>query len=166
MNNADLLLALNIVDEDHQLVLHKMQALKEAVSLLLEPGSATLPRALQRLRELHAFFIAKFESHMKEEETALFPQLERTVPDGTGLAARLRDEHKEIRRRCKEFGNSLAYAAQLDDDLPRAVIRDLLRFGWDFWDYLDQHAQTETHAVRKCLAKTLESEGRASNGAR
>jgi hemerythrin-like domain-containing protein len=157
MNNADLLLALNVVEEDHQLVLHKMQALKDAVSLLLEPGSATLPRALRRLRELHAYFATKFESHMEEEETALFPLLERNAPGGPELAARLRGEHEEIRRRGEEFGNSLAYAAQLDDELPRAVVRDLLRYGWEFWDYVDQHAHTEMRAVRQCLAEVLQA---------
>jgi hypothetical protein len=39
------------------------------------------------------------------------------------------------------------------------VIRDLLCYGWDFWDYLDQHAHTETHAVRKALAGLLRSQG-------
>jgi hemerythrin-like domain-containing protein len=159
MNNADLLFALNIVEEDHQLVLYKMQALKDALSQWLEPGSAALPAAVRRLRELHAYFVMKFESHMEEEETALFPLLERDAPDGATLAARLREEHKEIRRRCEEFDNSLAYAAQLDDELPRAVIRDLLRYGWEFWDYLDQHAHTETDAVRGCVARSLQEAG-------
>jgi hemerythrin-like domain-containing protein len=152
MSNANLLRALSVVEEDHQIVLAKMQALRETVQHLLEPGPDGLDRALRRLRDLHAYFVTAFESHVTEEETALFGVLEQGHPTGRDLVARLRQEHETIRRRCEELGNSLAVATDLEDRLPRVVVRDLLTYGWEFWEVLDQHAYVETQAVHQCLA--------------
>lgn len=92
---------------------------------------------------------------MLEEETGLFPFLERYRPGGADLVARLRQEHAQIRRMRAEFSNCLALALDLDDELPRMVIRDLLTYGWDLWEVVDQHAHAETQAVHQCVTASV-----------
>jgi hemerythrin-like domain-containing protein len=153
--NVESLAALNTVEQDHQLVLDKMRALKETVSCLLEPGDTGPRRALDRLRDLNEYFATHFAAHLEEEEATLFPFLERCNPAGPELVARLRREHGEIRRKREEFGNCLEVASELEDDLPRQVLRDLLDYGWDLWEFLDHHAHLETQAVHQCIGRSL-----------
>ena len=155
MNTAGPVAALKTVEEDHRLVLEKMRALREAISWLISPGSPGPRRALERLREAHAYFATHFAAHLLEEERTLFPYLRKRLSDGADLVARLQAEHAEIRRKREEFGNCLDVATDLGDDLPRAVVNDLLCFGWELWDILDHHAHAETYAVQRCLARAL-----------
>jgi hemerythrin-like domain-containing protein len=152
MNATELLAALETVEQDHQLVLDKVQVLREMVNSLLEPGD-TIPReVIDRLRDMNGSFSTQLECHMDEEEITLFPLMERHTPDGPALVVRLRQEHEEIRRRLEEFANCLHVSGELEDNLPRMVARDLLTFGWQLWDILDNHAHQETAALRECLA--------------
>jgi hypothetical protein len=89
---------------------------------------------------------------------ALVRLLERHQPGGPELVARLRREHAEIRRRCEELGDCLEVAGELEGAFPRAVLRDLLAYGWDLWELLDDHARTETRAVHRYLAQTFEDD--------
>jgi hypothetical protein len=154
MNAAAIEAALNTVEQDHRLVLDKMQALKEAVSGLLDPGRGASRRAVGRLCELYRFFLTQFITHIDEEEVTLFPLLAQNDPEGPEVAAQLRQEHVAIRRRLDDFGNCLEIAAGLDDP-PRAVLRDLFSYGWDFWEKLAEHAHDETRAVRRCVARSF-----------
>jgi iron-sulfur cluster repair protein YtfE (RIC family) len=158
MNAAAIQAALNTVEQDHRLVLDKMQALKEAVGGLLDPGAAPR-RVIGRLHELYRFFLTQFLTHIDEEEVTLFPLLAEDAPDGAGLVARLREEHTAIRRRLDEFGNCLEVAASLDEP-PRAVLRDLFTYGWDFWEMLAEHAYAESRGVRNCLLRSFAAETR------
>jgi iron-sulfur cluster repair protein YtfE (RIC family) len=157
MKNNDFLVALTIVEQDHQLVLDKVQSLKDTVTHLAGPKK-DLRRGLRRLREMHDYFSTHLESHMAEEETALFPLLEECRPDGSALVAKLRQDHEEIRRRREEFGKSLEVARQLEESLPSAVLRDLLAYAWELWEMLDNHAHEETRAVHQCLSRALAGE--------
>ncbi len=74
---------------------------------------------------------------------------------GPELVALLRAEHSEILRKREELGNCLEVAGGLEDRLPRAVVRDLLGYGWELWELLDHHAHAETRAVHRCLARSL-----------
>jgi iron-sulfur cluster repair protein YtfE (RIC family) len=149
---ADILAALSTVEQDHQLVLDKVKGLKDAVGCLMGPG-ANLHDALERLRDLNRFFSTAFEAHMQEEEVTLFPLLEKDGPEGAAVVRRLQDDHAEIRRRLEEFDKSLYVASGTEDDPQKMVVRDLLAFGWDLWDILDEHARLETDAVRQCLVR-------------
>jgi iron-sulfur cluster repair protein YtfE (RIC family) len=158
MNATDLLPALNTVEQDHRLVLDKMRNLKETACYLLDPAGTNPRQVLERLRGLHNYFSTQFTAHMQEEETTLFPLLEQHQLGGPELVARLRREHAEIRRRCDELGNCLEVADELENEFPRAVLRDLLTYGWDLWELLDNHAHTETRAVHHYLAQTFEDD--------
>jgi len=160
MNAVEIMAALSTVEQDHQLVLDRMQALRLAVSGLLEPNTP-VGRTLDQLRELNSYFVTQLTTHLEEEEVTLFPLLERHGPEGPELVTRLRVEHTEIRRQLEEFGNCLEIALQLEDT-PRAVLRDLLAYGWDFLESLDNHAHVETQGVHLCLPRSFQGDAASS----
>jgi hypothetical protein len=155
MNAAQFQAALNTVEQDHQAALDNVQSLKETVCLLLDPDNRNPARVLDRLREIQHYFATQFEAHMEEEETTLFPLLERYRPEGTGLVARLRREHEEIRRKRQELGDCLEVAQGLEGGAPHMVLLDVLGYGWDLWERLDTHAHAESRALHECLAQSL-----------
>jgi hypothetical protein len=155
MNAIDLLAALNTVEQDHRLVLDHIQALREAVTCLLDPEDPDREDVLDRLREISIYLGTAFEAHMEEEETTLFPLLEQAPPGGVELAARLREEHAEIRRRRAEFDDCLRVGEGLEGGPPRMVVADLVLYVWDLWELLHNHAHRETQAVQDCVARSL-----------
>jgi iron-sulfur cluster repair protein YtfE (RIC family) len=159
MNTADLLPALNTVEQDHRLVLDKMRDLKETAGYLLDPKGIEPRQILERLHKLHHYFNTQFTAHLEEEETTLFPLLAQHPPEGSELVARLRREHAEIRRRCEELGNCLGVADELNGELPPMALRDLVTYGWELWELLDDHARTETHVLHRYLAQTFDDDG-------
>jgi hemerythrin-like domain-containing protein len=158
MDVADFVTALNTVEQDHRLVLEKMQALKDTASCLLEPEDRNCRGALGRLREINDYFATHFAAHMAEEESTLFPFLERQHTEGSDLVARLRRDHEEIRRQREEFGNCLEFAVELEDGVTKMVLRDLLTYGHSLWELLDEHAHVETQAVHQCIGRHLHSD--------
>jgi hypothetical protein len=71
--------------------------------------------------------------------------------------ARLRQDHDDIRRRRQEFGDCLEIAESLDGGPPPMVVRDLLAYGWELWERLDNHAHAETQAVRQCITQLFQT---------
>jgi hypothetical protein len=155
MNAAELLAALSTVEKDHEMVLKKVRELKNAVSRLLDPDKADVPAVIAQLRDLNEYFALEFSEHSAEEETTLFPLLERHAPDGPALVARLRKDHREICLRREEFANCLTVALEVEDELPRMVVRDLLTDGWALWEMLDKHAHDETQAAHAVIALSM-----------
>jgi iron-sulfur cluster repair protein YtfE (RIC family) len=155
MNFAELMAAMNTVEEDHRLVLDRVQALKEAVSCLHDPRNVDCKRVLAKLRDLNTFFATQFVRHLEEEETTLFPFLERRNAENANLVGRLRLDHQEIRRRREEFSNCLDLAIELENGLTTMVLRDLCLYGFELWEILNNHAHAETQAVRECVARAL-----------
>jgi iron-sulfur cluster repair protein YtfE (RIC family) len=154
MKAAELMAALNAVEQDHQILLDKLQALKDAVGRLVDPDG-DMAKVLDQLREIHGYLATQLEAHMDEEETTLFPLLTSQGPGGTELVARLRQEHAEIRRRREEFANCLCVVGDLEDGPPRMVLWDLLEYGWDLWEFLDDHAHLETQAVHQYITRSV-----------
>jgi hemerythrin-like domain-containing protein len=155
MNAAQFEAVLKTVEEDHQMVLDKMQALKDVVHCLLEPKQVNAPQLLTRFQEIHDYFATQFEAHLDEEDTTLFPLLEQSGSAEAELVGRLRDEHDQIRRKRAELSDCLHIARELEDALPEQVMLDLLAYGWGLWDLLDRHAHEETRAVQDHLTRFL-----------
>ncbi len=153
MNAAELKAALDSVGQDHELVLAKVDALRQTVRCLVEPEAVNRSRILARLRDLNEYFAGRFAEHLEEEEKSLFPLLEKYRPEFAGLVARLRLEHEEIRRKVEDLGQGLHDAVEQKDGVTPAVLWDLLGCGWDLWELLDRHASAESGAVRQCLAR-------------
>jgi hemerythrin-like domain-containing protein len=147
--------ALDIVEQDHQLVLDRVEALRELVSALMAPGDLDVPQLFGRLREMDNYFVTQFTVHMEEEEKWLFPLLEQLPPGGAALAERLREEHTTLRGKLADFSKCLEVALELQDRPPRAVLRDLLRYGWELWELLDRHAHAESQGIHDCLERHL-----------
>jgi iron-sulfur cluster repair protein YtfE (RIC family) len=158
MNADEFLAALNTVEQDHRLVLEKVQSLKDAVGWLLDPQGVDGEKVLDKFRVLNEYFATQFAAHMAEEETTLFPLLERRAPDGAALVARLREAHTEINQKREELESCLEVATDLEDGPPRMVLRDLVAYGWELWKALDDHAHAETRAVQECLDRSLRSQ--------
>jgi hemerythrin-like domain-containing protein len=153
MNTSEVTAVLDIAEQDHQRVLENIQTLKEAVVGLMRPrGNIDLPDALRRLRDSQRFVNGWFITHTEGEERTLFPFLERHNSDGAGVVARLRGEHEEIHRLFDQFSNSLSAAHASKDQLSAKVVNDLLTYGWELWEALDDHACEETEAVHRTAA--------------
>jgi hemerythrin-like domain-containing protein len=150
--------ALNTIEQDHRLVLDRMQALKETVSCLIYRNSEDIRQLLFKLRDINKYFSTEFICHSDEEEETLFLLLEQANPQGTELAACLRAEHDAIRRRCEEFDNSLQVALDLEDGINKTVLRDVFIYGWRLWELLDDHARVETQAIHQCVESSLPKE--------
>ncbi|MBI3463315.1 MAG: hemerythrin domain-containing protein [Planctomycetes bacterium] len=155
MNVADFLAAMSTVEADHRFVFEKVCALKDAVSCLMGMGDKPARAVFGQLRQLLEFFADEFGAHAAEEEQTLFPLIEEQLPDGAQVVARLRQDHETIRCKRQEFADCLEVASELEDDVPDAVLADLLAYGWELWELLDTHAHTETKALREAAAHYL-----------
>jgi hemerythrin-like domain-containing protein len=162
MNATKVLAALETIEQDHRLVLERMQALKETVSCLMYQKTEEIRQVLFKLREINKYFSTEFTCHSDQEEQTLFPLLEQVIPEGKSLVARLRTEHDTIRRRCEEFDDSLQVALDLEDGLNKTVLRDVFIYGWRLWELLDDHARSETHAIHQYVESSFPQETAAS----
>jgi len=158
MNAVDFNAVLSTVEQDHQLVVQQLQVLRGAVTSLMKlPSKVKVQAVLGRLSESYRFFAERFEAHMEEEEHTLFPFLARQMPDGHRVVERLRADHEEIRSLCKQFGRSLDAAHESGDRPPRDVLRDVLTYGWELWEALDDHAHEETEEIRRAAEHSWET---------
>ncbi len=155
MNATEVLAALDTIEQDHRLVLERMQALKETVNCLMYQNATDIRQVLFKLREINKYFSTEFLCHSDDEDQTLFPLLEQSLPEGKSLVTRLRAEHDMIRRRCEEFDGSLQIALDLEDGLNRTVLRDVFIYGWRLWELLDDHARVETQAIQQCVERSF-----------
>jgi hemerythrin-like domain-containing protein len=156
MNTDQLKAAVNTVEQDHQLVLENLQALKDTVYCLMEPANTSSSEVVARLNDFNNFFATQFESHLEEEETTLFPLLENEASGGAEVVARLRKDHDDIRRKRGEFASCLEIAADSQEEsLAPSILRELLRYGLAFWEQLDTHAHFESRELHRCISQGL-----------
>lgn len=158
MDATGAMAALNTVEQDHRLVLERMQTLKDSVDWLTYRTPEDARQALLQLREINKYFATEFTGHLEEEEQTLFPLLEQFNPEGKERVARLRTEHDRIRRECQELEDCLQVAIELEGGLRRAVLRDVFIYGWRLWELLDDHAHLETQMIHQCLESALRNE--------
>lgn len=143
------------LEQDHELVLDRVQALHQMVLALTAPERLVASSLFAQLRELDNYFSTQFATHLEEEEQTLFPLLEQFPPRGPELVKQLRQEHDELRRRLDEFSSCLSVAIDLQDRPPKTVLEDLLVYTWDLWELLDRHAHDETRGVNECVKQYL-----------
>jgi hypothetical protein len=156
MNLNQFIAVLRVVEDDHQLVVEKVQALRKALTCLMETGEPQPRQVIAKLQKVNDFLGTRFASHLEEEERTLFPFLEQSLPGGASLVTRLELDHAAIVHKQQEFANCLQIATELlDDGLTRAVLLDLLTFGLELCELLDAHAHSETQAIRQCLVCRL-----------
>jgi hemerythrin-like domain-containing protein len=158
MDVTGVLAALNTVEEDHRLVLERMQALQDSVDWLMHRTPEDARQALLQLREINKYFATEFTCHLEEEEQTLFSLLEQCNPEGREQVALLRMEHDTIRRGCQELQDCLQVAIELEDGLRNSVLRDVVFYGWRLWERLDDHAHLETQMIHQCLESALLNE--------
>jgi hemerythrin-like domain-containing protein len=154
--------ALDTIEQDHRLVLERMEVLKQTVNCLMYQKTNDIRQVLFNLREINKYFSTEFICHSDEEEQTLFPLLEQENPDGKNLVTRLRVEHDAIHRCCEEFDVSLQLALDLEDGLNKTVVRDVFIYGWRLWELLDDHARVETQAIHQYVQRSLPREASAS----
>lgn len=155
MTNTEFLAVLHTVEQDHEIVLHQLKVLKNAIDCLVEPERVEPRAILERLRQSNDYFARTFAAHMAEEERTLFRLLQDHGSLGAEIVAGLKSEHVQISSLREEFGNCLQIALELADQPPRQVLRDLATYGWHLWEALDQHAHRENQAVRQFPGQTF-----------
>jgi hemerythrin-like domain-containing protein len=155
MNAVTVAAVMDIVEDDHRLVLEKTRSLKDAVNCLLVPGGKGMREALNRLQRLNLYFASHFAAHIEVEERVLFPFLERHSPQRPDLVAGLQRQHAEIVRKREQLAGCLNVADDLEGGPPRMVIADLIAYGLELWDLLDAHARNESQAVHECIRAAL-----------
>jgi hemerythrin-like domain-containing protein len=156
MRLDEFLAALKVVEDDHQFVLEKVQALRKAVSCLMDSGEHEPHQVVAMLQKLNDFLGTRFAAHLEEEERTLFPFLEQSLPEGSALVARLMLDHTVLLRKRQEFANCLEIAAAVvNGGLTRAVVLDLFAFGLELCELLDAHAHNETQAIRQSMVCRL-----------
>jgi hemerythrin-like domain-containing protein len=81
-----------ILKEEHESVLQKLDELEEAVSHLDKKGEISA-----KLKALASFFDTDFWIHFTKEEEALFPEIEKFIPREGGPTGMMLSEHEDIR---------------------------------------------------------------------
>ncbi len=81
-----------ILKEEHEHVLRKLEALEEVISHLDKKEEISA-----KLKELGSFFETDFWVHFSKEEEALFPEIERFIPREGGPTGMMLIEHEDLR---------------------------------------------------------------------
>ncbi len=155
MEIDQLIAVMGAVEQDHRLVLKKVKALKEALGCLSGIEKEPTP-VLEKLQELKRFLENRFGRPTKKEEV-LFSFLKQNLAEKPDVVESLRHEYGEINRKREEFGDCLDLAQGLGNGLTRAVLLDVLAFGFELWDLLDLHVYHETKAVQECFSRFLQA---------
>jgi hypothetical protein len=156
MEISQLMSAMNMVETDHQLVVEKLQLLKDALGCLMD-SDRNPASVVKRIDELSKVIASRFSAHVAQQEIRLFPFLLQNLPEEPDLVAALRKEHEGIEQKSAELSNCLKLALELEEKLPHAVLWDVMTYGWDLWELLDGHAHRETAAIRRCFAKFVQT---------
>jgi hemerythrin-like domain-containing protein len=134
---------LEVVREDHELVMENIQKMAElrAAPDLGDPQH--LDRCLTLLREVARFFQMKLLPHFESEEKGLFLMLREHLPKGSTLVYELEAEHERLRQMCERL---CAEVALLRHERQRrtALFTELQELCGSIAELLQQHADRET----------------------
>ncbi len=130
----------DILREEHQHVLQKLDALEKNVSHLDRKEEISA-----ELGELAAFFKTDFWIHFTKEEEALFPEIERFIPRDGGPTGMMLIEHEDLRNTNKEFQRAVnQYLGGSDSAAIRRMIQE---YGNHFIGVLRQHIDKEDNIL-------------------
>tara|TARA_B100000315_G_scaffold249681_1_gene281302 strand:- start:194 stop:703 length:510 start_codon:yes stop_codon:yes gene_type:complete len=125
-----------ILKEDHQNVLQKLDALEDIIAQLDKKEEISA-----KLEELASFFKTDFWVHFIKEEEALFPEIEEFIPRDGGPTGMMLIEHKDLRDANAEFQPAVAVYLEDSDDLKTR--EKILEWGTHFIVALRNHIAKE-----------------------
>ena len=130
----------DILREEHENVLQKLDALEEIISHLdIKEEIST------KLRELASFFNTDFWVHFAKEEEALFPEIEKFIPRESGPLGVMLMEHEELRNTNTELQPAIdVYLRDADNSEANGTIQ---RHGTHFIGLLRDHINKENNIL-------------------
>ena len=129
-----------MLKEEHQNVLQKLDALEEAIGHLDGKEGISF-----KLKELASFFETDFWVHFTKEEEALFPEIERFIPRDGGPTGMMLVEHEDLRNTNKEFQRAIH--EYLGDSAGPQVAGMIQQHGTHFIGVLRQHIDKEDNIL-------------------
>lgn len=130
----------DILREEHQGVLQKLDALEKVISHLDEKEVISA-----KLRELASFLKTDLWVHFTKEEEALFPEIEKFVPREGGPTGMMLIEHEDLRNTNAEFQPAVdVYLRDSDNLEAKGMIRG---HGSHFIEVLRQHIDKENNIL-------------------
>ncbi len=129
-----------ILREEHEQVLQKLEALEEVISHLDRKEAISA-----KLEDLASFFKTDFWVHFTKEEEALFPEIEKFIPRDGGPIGMMLIEHEDLRNTNKEFQR--AVDEYLGDSDSAEIKRMIQEYGSHFIGVLRQHIDKEDNIL-------------------
>ncbi len=129
-----------ILKEEHQNVLQKLDVLEEVISHLDKKETI-----LAKLEELASFFKTDFWTHFTKEEEALFPEIEKFIPRESGPVGVMLMEHEDLRNTNTELQQVIDVYLRDSDDLK--VRRMIQEYGTHFIGVLRDHIDKENNIL-------------------
>ncbi len=129
-----------ILKEEHQNVLQKLDMLEEVISHLDKKETISA-----KLEELASFFKTEFWVHFTKEEEALFPEIEKFIPRESGPVGVMLIEHEELRNTNTEFQRAVdVYLRDADNLETKGMIQE---YGTHFIGVLRDHIDKENNIL-------------------
>ncbi|MBI4284505.1 MAG: hemerythrin domain-containing protein [Chloroflexi bacterium] len=133
---TDVQTPVELLRDEHQAVLQKLEALESVIANLEEKD-----KVATELRELAAFFETDFWVHFDKEEKALFPEFDSFMPRGRGPLAAMIEEHETLRRTNAVMQQAVTrYLSNEDSAETRRLIS---QYGMHFISFLRDHISKE-----------------------
>ena len=129
-----------LLREEHQSVLQKLDALEAAINNLEQKEKISA-----KLKELTSFFDTEFWGHFEKEEKALFPEFDSFMPRDSGPVGVMLAEHDVLRKTNAELQQAVAkYLNHADDaETKRAIGQN----GTHFIGFLRDHIFKEDNIL-------------------
>ena len=134
------------VKEESALLLAQSQALDKTLEAIQANGDDERVQAV--LGELRSYFLHDLLKHLKDEDEEFLPAVAR-LPQGGEKAARLEQDHRELRRRVEEFRAGLTLEEYVGRETRRALLWRLVTDGRAILASLRIHAAFEYELVRE-----------------
>ncbi len=129
-----------ILKEEHENVLQKLDSLEEVISHLDKKETIS-----DKLKELASFFKTDFWIHFAKEEEALFPEIEKFIPRDGGPTGMMLIEHEDLRNTNTEIQQAIGVYLRDSDDLETKGM--IQRYGTHFIELLRDHIDKENNIL-------------------